>query len=67
AEAADRNEPSVVSKYAYTVAKAFNKFYNACQVIGSEHEGRLLKLVEAAGCTIGRCLGLLGMEALDQM
>ncbi len=66
-DAAERNEPSVIAKYAYTVAKAFNKFYNACQVIGSEHEGRLLLLVEASGLTIKRCLNLLGIDAPEQM
>jgi arginyl-tRNA synthetase len=70
--AADRLEPQQVPYYATEVARALQRFYDACRVI-SEDEDDLpvskarLKLVEAARIAIARCLSLMGMSAPERM
>jgi len=70
--AADRLEPQQVPHYATEVARALQRFYDACRVI-SEDEDDLpvskarLKLVEAAQIAIARCLSLMGMNAPERM
>ena len=70
--AADRLEPQQVPHYATEVARALQRFYDACRVI-SEDEDDLpvskarLKLVEAAQIAIARCLSLMGMDAPERM
>lgn len=70
--AADRLEPQQVPYYATEVARALQRFYDACRVI-SEDEDDLpvskarLKLVEAAQIAIARCLSLMGMSAPERM
>jgi arginyl-tRNA synthetase len=70
--AADRLEPQQVPHYATEVARALQRFYDACRVI-SEDEDALpmskarLKLVEAARIAIARCLSLMGMSAPERM
>lgn len=58
-------KPSLIASYAYDLAKAFNDFYNQCQVIkaeGSTRESRL-RLVEASRLTIEGVLKLIGIKA----
>jgi arginyl-tRNA synthetase len=70
--AADRLEPQQVPHYATEVARALQRFYDACRVI-SENEDDLpvskarLKLVEAAQIAIARCLSLMGMNVPERM
>jgi len=70
--AADRLEPQQVPHYATEVARALQRFYDACRVI-SEDEDDLpvskarLKLVEAAQIAIAKCLSLMGMNAPERM
>jgi arginyl-tRNA synthetase len=70
--AADRLEPQQVPHYATEVARALQRFYDACRVI-SDDAGDLpiskarLKLVEAAQIAIARCLSLMGMNAPERM
>ncbi len=70
--AADRLEPQQIPHYATEVARALQRFYDACLVI-SENEDDLpvskarLKLVEAARIVTARCLGLMGMNAPERM
>ncbi|MDP6823031.1 MAG: arginine--tRNA ligase [Dehalococcoidia bacterium] len=70
--AADRLEPQQIPHYATEVARALQKFYDACRVISEDEEDlpvskARLKLVEAAQIAIARCLSLMGMNAPERM
>lgn len=66
-EAAERNEPSVITRYVSELSHLYNRFYNACPVIGSENEAFRLKLTEAVSSTIKTALSLIGIECVDKM
>lgn len=68
-EAADRCEPSIVTRHVVDIAQAFNKFYNDEHILVADLEVRKAKilLVSAARNTIKNGLTLLGMEALEKM
>lgn len=58
-----------VATYAYALAEAFNRFYQAIPVIraeGSERDSRLA-LVAASRQALGNSLDYLGVERLDKM
>lgn len=59
--------PSLIAQYCFALAKAFNEFYHACPVIGSENEAFRLALVEAFRIVLRRALGLLGIETISEM
>jgi arginyl-tRNA synthetase len=66
----DKFEPSVVTRYAVDVAKAFNKFYNAHKISGIEDCGlknARLKMVEATCQVIKNALYLIGLEVVEKM
>lgn len=66
-EAARHLEPFEIAERAYQVADAFSRFYADCPVLAGERpEGRLAtcKLVSEV---IGKCLSLLGMDAVRRM
>jgi arginyl-tRNA synthetase len=66
----DKFEPSVVTRYAVDVAKAFNKFYNAHKISGIEDSGlknARLKMVEATCQVIKNALYLIGLEVVEKM
>jgi arginyl-tRNA synthetase len=70
--AADRLEPQQVPHYATEVARALQRFYDACRVISDDEDDlpvsmARLKLVEAAQIAIARCLSLMGMSAPERM
>ena len=68
--AIDKFEPSVVTRYAVDVAKAFNKFYNAHKISGIEDCGlknARLKMVEATCQVIKNALFLIGLEVVEKM
>ncbi len=70
--AADRLEPQQVPHYATEVARALQRFYDACRVISDDEDDlpmskARLKLVEAAQIAIARCLSLMGMGAPERM
>ncbi len=60
-------DPSIIANYSYKLAKSFNDFYQACQVIGSDCEGFRLELVEAFRYVMKNALYLLGIEAVEEM
>lgn len=67
--AADKYEPSIITRHLLEIAKTFNKFYNACPILNSAENvknARLL-LVQAAAQTIKNGLYLIGLEAPKQM
>ena len=67
--AAEDYRPLIIANIAYDLAKAFNDFYNTCQVLNVEPEIRAyrLRLVAAAKLAIGISLNLLGIKAPSLM
>ncbi|MCL2184101.1 MAG: arginine--tRNA ligase [Chitinispirillia bacterium] len=67
--ARDRLSPSVIAVYAFELAQTFNEFYHANQVIGSggDVEAFRVSLVASFRATIEKCLGLLGIEPIEEM
>ena len=65
-------EPHRLPHYATEVATAFHWFYQQCRVVSSAPEDLAitkarLKLVDASRIVLARCLGLMLMDAPDQM
>lgn len=69
AEAADKYEPSVVTRHIVDIAQAFNKFYHEEHILVENEDEKLAKiaLVIAAKNTIGNGLRLLGIKAPEKM
>ena len=68
-EAADKYEPSIVTRHLVDIAQAFNKFYHDEHILVDNREERLAKLslVSASKTVIANCLGLLGIKAPERM
>ena len=65
-------EPHHLPHYAVELATAFHWFYQQCRVVSSAPEDlettrARLKLVHAAITVLARCLGLMAMDAPEQM
>jgi arginyl-tRNA synthetase len=70
AEAAERRAPHRIAAYALELAQSFTAFYRDCHVIGAEPEtveSLRIALCVASRRTIASCLGLLGVEARQEM
>lgn len=68
--AIDKLEPFIVTRYAIDVAKAFNKFYNSCNIINTEDIGlknARMMLVKASSVVIKNALNLLGIKTVEKM
>ena len=68
-KAAQRYEPSVVARFAVSLATAFNKFYHDCPILQAAEEvkqARLL-LVELTQQVLADACGLLGIECPEEM
>jgi arginyl-tRNA synthetase len=65
--ACDRLSATLVAVYAFELAQAFNEFYHACPVIGSDSAGFRLALVTCFRATLKKCLWLLGIEEIEEM
>lgn len=67
--AADKYEPSLVTRYAVDLASAFNKFYFDCKILGAEDNVRnfRLALTKATKTTLKNALGLLGIKTPEKM
>jgi arginyl-tRNA synthetase len=61
--------PSVVTKYCFDVAQAFNEFYNKQSILDVEEKLSLarLNLCEAVKQVLTSALGLLTIEAVEEM
>jgi arginyl-tRNA synthetase len=68
-DAADKYEPYILTRHIVEICKAFNKFYNENNIMGSEGELRKARLavVYAVKTTIAQSLALLGIAAPEQM
>lgn len=61
--------PHIIAGYAYSVAQAYNAFYQSCPILkadASEKEFRLV-LSERVGQVLARQLHLLGIQTVDEM
>lgn len=68
-KAAQRYEPSVVARYAVSLATAFNKFYHDCPILQAAEEvkqARLL-LVDLVQQILADACSLLGIECPEEM
>ena len=70
AEAVERRAPHRIAAYALTLAQDFTGFYRDCRVLGAEP--RALETFRIALCVaveraLERCLGLLGVDAPQEM
>jgi arginyl-tRNA synthetase len=67
--AAAQHRPSLVAGYLYDLAKAFNRFYEACPIRSSEGVLRnsRLQLVQTAARIMKQGLSLLGIPAPSRM
>lgn len=59
--------PHYICTYLFELAQEFNRFYEADQVAGSEHEGHRAGIVRLYADTLRAGLGLLGIAAPEQM
>jgi arginyl-tRNA synthetase len=68
-EAADKYEPSILTRHLIDIAQSFNKFYHDEHILVDDRDERLAKLalVLASRTVIANCLGLLGIKAPERM
>ena len=69
ADAADKLEPFVVSRYAVALAQAFNKFYHDCQINVEDDNVKYTRanVVIIVKSILKDALSLLGIECPEQM
>ncbi|MBE5749843.1 MAG: arginine--tRNA ligase [Clostridiales bacterium] len=67
--AAEKYEPSFVTRYSLDLATAFNKFYMNCKIAVDDENVRnfRLKITKAVKITLTNALTLLGIETVEQM
>lgn len=68
-DAAEKYEPSIITRHIVDIAQAFNKFYHDEYILVENEEEKAAKLLLAfaAKQAIRNGLGLLGMEAPERM
>ena len=68
-EAAEKYEPSVVTRHIVDIAQSFNRFYHDEHIIveNIEEQAAKLALAQAARNTIKNGLGLLGIQCPERM
>ncbi len=59
--------PALIANYSFQLAQAFNEFYHACKVLGSEEETFRLALVESFRQVLKNSLYLLGIDTIEEM
>ena len=59
--------PHKVANYLYELAQSFSRFYENCEVIGSEQESERIKLVEAYITVMTHALSILGINIPEKM
>ena len=67
--AAEKYEPSYVTRYAIDLATAFNKFYMNCKIACGDKDLQNFRLAitDATRTTLKNALTLLGIETVEQM
>ena len=64
AEAADLYAPNILCTYLFTLAQAFNLFYQKCPILENPYR---LKLTNAVAQVLKKGLYLLGIETVERM
>jgi arginyl-tRNA synthetase len=67
--AADKYEPSLVTRYALDLSTVFNKFYMNCKIAIEDENLKNFRLAiaKAVKITLTNALGLLGIETVEEM
>lgn len=66
--AAANYEPSIIAKYAISLAQAFNKYYAHTRILEEDEKlGERLALINATAIVLKEALRLLGVAAPDKM
>lgn len=68
--AAEKYEPSIVTRYAIELAKLFNKFYIECKILTADNENTVkfrLAVCKATRTVLENALALLGIAAPERM
>ncbi len=67
--AAEKYEPSFITRYALELSSAFNKFYFDCKIGVEDNDLKnlRLKITQAVKITLTNALTLLGIETVEQM
>jgi arginyl-tRNA synthetase len=69
-QAAAANEPAILAKYAFNLAKAFNLFYHRHKILSESDETKkavLLTVADMARISLTRSLELLGIDVPERM
>ena len=66
-EAVSEMAPHKVANYLYELAQAFSRFYENCEVIGSNQESERIKLVKQYLTTMAHGLNILGIDIPESM
>lgn len=68
-DAAEKYEPSILTRHLVDIAQSFNKFYHDEHILVDNKDEKLAKLalVAAAKTAIANCLALLGVKAPERM
>lgn len=66
---ANKNEPSIISRYLINLAQSFSRFYNEHHIIceDKEMQNARLALTKYVGIVIKNGLGILGIETPNEM
>ena len=62
--------PNHLAEYVYEIVTAFNRFYEACHILGEDDAARQASWLGLVDLTLGllvRILDLLGMEVPERM
>jgi arginyl-tRNA synthetase len=67
--AADKNEPSLIAKFAIDISHMFNKFYNTNRVIVDDYnlQNARVVLCYSVKVVLEIALGLLGIDTIEDM
>ncbi len=65
----DNLSPQEISRYAYSLCTLFNRFYQDSPVLRAEGATKAfrLSLVKAFVSVLGKCLNMIGVDALEKM
>jgi arginyl-tRNA synthetase len=69
-QAAGANEPAILAKYTFNLAKAFNLFYHRHKILSEPNETKkavLLTVADMARISLTRSLELLGIDVPERM
>jgi arginyl-tRNA synthetase len=70
ANAATNNEPAILAKYTFTLAKAFNLFYHNHKILSEENlvkQAILVKVADITRIQLTKALNTLGIEIPERM